>query len=65
MKNALTYEKMPQYMIKFPQGANTDAQTENGTQPNQRFFFLNSLEQEIQPNFQKSPIFKTLSINSA
>ena len=24
-------------MIKFPQGANTDAQTENGTHPNQRF----------------------------
>ena len=28
---------MPQYMIKLPQGANTDAQTANGTQPNQRF----------------------------
>ena len=24
-------------MIKLPQGANIDAQTENGTQPNQRF----------------------------
>ena len=52
-------------MIKLPQGANTDAQTENGTQPNQRFKKKNSLEQEIQPNFRKSPIFKTLSINFA
>ena len=27
---------MPKYMLKLPQGANTDAQTPNGTQPNQR-----------------------------
>ena len=29
-------EKMPQYKFKLPQGANTDAQTPNGTQSNQR-----------------------------
>ena len=28
---------MPQYMLKLPQGANTDAQIANGTQPNQEF----------------------------
>ena len=28
---------MPQYMLKLPQGANTDTQTANGTQPNQDF----------------------------
>ena len=27
---------MPEYMLKLPQGANTNAQTPNGTQPNQR-----------------------------
>ena len=27
---------MPQYKFKLPQGANTDAQIPNGTQPNQR-----------------------------
>ena len=27
---------MPQYMLKLPQVANIDAQTQNGTQPNQR-----------------------------
>ena len=27
---------MPKYMLKLPQGANTDAQTPNETQPNQR-----------------------------
>ena len=43
-------------MIKLPQGANIDAQIANGTQPNQRFKKKkNSLEKEIQPNFQKSP----------
>ena len=36
MENAWTYEKMPEYMLKLPQGANTNAQTPNGTQPNQR-----------------------------
>ena len=28
---------MPQYMLKLPQGASTDAQMANGTQPNQDF----------------------------
>ena len=38
-------------MIKLPQGANTDAQTASGTQPNQRFLKKYSIEKEIQPNF--------------
>ena len=28
---------MPKYMIKMPQGANTDTIKSNGTQPNQDF----------------------------
>ena len=36
IKNAWTWWKMPQYKFKFPQGSNIDAQTPNGTQPNQR-----------------------------
>ena len=56
---------MPQYMLEMPYGANTDAQTADGTQANQIFFKKNLLEKETQPNFRKSPIFKTLSINSA
>ena len=57
MENAWTYGKMPKYMLKLPQGANTDAQTPNGTQPNQRIekIFTNL---ETQANFCKSPIFK-------
>ena len=41
---------MPQYKFKLPQGANIDAQTPNGTQPNQRIenFFTKI---ETQPNF--------------
>ena len=56
---------MPQYKFKLPQGANTDAQIPNGTQPNQRIEKKNSQNLETQPNFQKSPIFKTLSTDSA
>ena len=64
IKNAWTWWKMPQYKFKLPQGANIDAQTPNGTQPNQRIenFFTKI---ETKPNFWKSPIFKTLSTNSA
>ena len=36
IKNAWTWWNMLQYKFKLPQGANTDAQTPNGTQPNQR-----------------------------
>ena len=37
MNNAWTWWNMPQYMLRMPQGANTDANTSNGTQPNQNF----------------------------
>ena len=37
MNNAWTWWKLPQYMLRMPQGANTETQTSNGTQPNQIF----------------------------
>ena len=41
---------MPQYKFKLPQKANIDAQTPNGTQPNQRIEKF-SQNLETQPNF--------------
>ena len=57
---------MPQYMLKLPQGANTDAQTSNemGLSPIKELKKI-SQNLESQPNFRKSPIFKALSIDSA
>ena len=51
-------EKMPQYMLELPQGANTDAQTPNGTKPNQEhenfFAKIGNPTQFLKiPNFQK------------
>ena len=37
MGNAWTHGNMPKYIIKMPQGANTDTISSNGTQPNQNF----------------------------
>ena len=37
MGNAWTHGNMPKYMIKMPQGANTNIHKLNGTQPNQNF----------------------------
>ena len=37
MGNALTYENMPKYKFKLPQGANTDTIKTNGAKPNQDF----------------------------
>jgi len=51
---------MPQYTLKMPQGANTDAQSSNGTQPNQRFWKKN-LHKQRNPNmFSKNPNFWTV-----
>ena len=57
---------MPQYMLKLPQGANTDAQTSNemGLSPIKELKKI-SQNLESQQNFRKSPIFKALSIDSA
>ena len=56
MKNAWTDWKMPQYNLKMPQGANTDAQTTNGTQPNQGF--RKNFTKTKNPNpFSKNPQF--------
>ena len=47
---------MPQYMLKLPQGANTDTQMANGTQPNQDF--RNIFTKIKNPNpFLKNPQF--------
>ena len=56
MKNAWTDWKMPQYNLKMPQGANIDAQTTNGTQPNQGF--RKNFTKTKNPNpFSKNPQF--------
>ena len=52
---------MPKYKLKLPQWANTDAQTTNGTQPNQKILKNIHENEEPQPIFEKSPIFITLS----
>ena len=52
MGNALTYENMPKYKFKLPQGANTDTIMTNGAQPNQDF-------EEILPKISKpNPFLK-------
>ena len=51
-------------MLELPQGANTDAQTPNGTKPNQEIeeiFTKKKKKQEPQPIFEKSPILRTLT----
>ena len=53
-------------MLELPQGANTDAQTPNGTKPNQEHEkIFTKIGNPTQPNFRKFPIFKTLSIDFA
>ena len=48
---------MPQYMLKLPQGANTDAQTLNGTKPNQEIeIFFTKIR--IPTQFLKIPNFE-------
>ena len=45
-------EKLPQYMLKLPHGANTDTQTSNGTQPNQRFWKIFTETKNPNPIFE-------------
>ena len=48
---------MPQYNLKMPQGANTDTQMVNGTQPNQDFGKI-SQKLRTPTHFQKIPNFE-------
>ena len=64
MENAWTYEKMPEYMLKLPQGANTNGKHQMGLNPIKELKKF-SQNLESQPSFRKSLIFKTLSTNSA
>ena len=50
-------ENMPQYMLELPQGANTDAQTPNGTKPNQEIEKLFT-KIRIPTQFSKIPNFQ-------
>ena len=64
MSNAWTYENMPKYKFKLPQGANTDTHKTNGTQPNQNFEKI--LPKIIVPNpFFENPQFKNPKTNFA
>ena len=47
---------MPQYMLKLSQGANTDTQMKNGTQPNQDFGKIFTKIKNPNP-FSKNPQF--------
>ena len=55
---------MPQYKLKMPQGANTDAQTINGTQPNQRFWRIFTKTKNSNP-ISKNPQFLNPNLKSA
>ena len=46
------HRKMPQYMFKMPQGANTYTHRPNGTQPNQNF------ENILLKNHKPNPFFE-------
>ena len=57
MKNAWTWWNMPQYKFELPQGASTDTQTSNGTQPSQDFGKIFSKITNPNP-FSKNPQFR-------
>ena len=49
-------ENMTQYKLELPQGANTDAQTPNGTKPNQEIEEIFTKNKNPNP-FSKNPQF--------
>ena len=57
MNNAWTWRNLPQY-IRLPQGANTDTQTSNGTQPNKRFWKFFTKTKNPNPIFENPQFLK-------
>ena len=64
ISNARTHGYMPKYKFKMPQGANTDTQPTNGTQPNQNFEKI-MLKSKFPTPFSKNPLFQNPKLSSA